>query len=96
MPVYEYQCQDCGHHVEKRQKFDEAPLRECPACGGGLEKLISLPAFSLKGGGWFAEGYNSQGANKDGSNASKPAGKAADAGCSSGGDCSSCPAAANS
>ncbi len=53
MPMYEYRCQSCNHQYELRQKFSDPPARECPQCGGAVEKLISQSAFSLKGGGWF-------------------------------------------
>lgn len=59
MPLYEYQCSQCGKRVEKRQKFADAPLTECPFCGGPLKKLISAPAVQFKGGGWYADGYGS-------------------------------------
>jgi putative FmdB family regulatory protein len=57
MPIYEYQCAACGQIVERWQKVSEAPLTECPACGGSLSKLISSCAFHLKGGGWYVTDY---------------------------------------
>jgi predicted nucleic acid-binding Zn ribbon protein len=34
---------------------------ECPRCGGGpIQKMISRTNFSLKGGGWYNEGYGSK------------------------------------
>lgn len=58
MPVYEYQCKACGDQFELRRKFSDAPVNECPKCGGEVTKLISSTGgFSLKGGGWHAEGY---------------------------------------
>jgi putative FmdB family regulatory protein len=57
MPMYEYNCEKCNHQFELRQKFSDQPARECPKCGGKVEKMISASAFSLKGSGWFAEGY---------------------------------------
>ncbi len=60
MPMYEYQCAQCGRRTEKRQKFSDAPLTECPFCGGSLKKLISAPAVQFKGGGWYADGYGSK------------------------------------
>ena len=58
MPIYEYQCAACGRVVEKWQKISEAPLTTCPACGGGLSKLISSCAFHLKGSGWYVTDYS--------------------------------------
>ena len=54
MPIYEYECKDCGHRFEALQKISDRPLTECPACGRGeVSKLISAAAFRLKGGGWY-------------------------------------------
>ncbi len=54
MPIYEYECQDCGHHMDALQKVSDAPLTECPACGtDGLSRLVSAPRFRLKGSGWY-------------------------------------------
>ncbi len=58
MPIYEYQCADCGQIVERWQKISEEPLTTCPACGGGLSKLISSCAFHLKGSGWYVTDYS--------------------------------------
>jgi putative FmdB family regulatory protein len=57
MPLYEYECTQCKRHTEKIQKFSDAEITECPHCGGKLERVISAPAISFKGGGWFADGY---------------------------------------
>lgn len=54
MPIYEYQCQDCGHELEKLQKMSDAPLKECPACEQPhLVKKVSAAGFRLKGTGWY-------------------------------------------
>jgi putative FmdB family regulatory protein len=68
MPIYEYGCESCGHQLEVQQRFSDAPLKTCPACGkDALEKLISAAAFHLKGGGWYRDGYGSgQGSSKSG------------------------------
>lgn len=57
MPLYEYQCQACGHRFEKIQKFSDAPLTTCPACGGAVEKLLSSPAIQFKGSGFYLTDY---------------------------------------
>ena len=54
MPIYEYQCQECGHLFDALQKMSDEPLTECPDCGEpALRKLLSAPNFRLKGGGWY-------------------------------------------
>jgi putative FmdB family regulatory protein len=54
MPIYEYQCDQCGHQLEVIQKISDAALRECPQCKQpALRKLVSAAGFRLKGGGWY-------------------------------------------
>jgi putative FmdB family regulatory protein len=54
MPIYEYQCQECGHELEAIQRLADDPLTECPACAKpGLKKRVSAPSFRLSGGGWY-------------------------------------------
>lgn len=60
MPIYEYQCQSCGHKFEKIQKISDDPLKDCPSCEKSeLKKLISAAAFRLKGGGWYETDFKS-------------------------------------
>jgi|SRR5271155_1831942 len=57
MPLYEYECTACHQHTEKIQKFSDPEITACPHCGGKLERVVSAPAISFKGGGWYADGY---------------------------------------
>jgi len=58
MPIYEYECLACQHKLDSLQKVDEAPLVDCPACGGAsLQKIISAASFQLKGTGWYATDF---------------------------------------
>ena len=57
MPIYEYECEQCGHIEEALQKFSDGPLTVCPKCSGSLQKLISHSAFHLKGSGWYVTDY---------------------------------------
>ena len=57
MPIYEYECDKCGKVSEEFQKFSDAPLKKCRACGGKVHKLMSLNAFHLKGSGWYVTDY---------------------------------------
>ena len=61
MPLYEYECDACGHRFEVIQKFSDAPIDKCPACGSTVHKLQSAPAFHLKGTGWYATDYAKSG-----------------------------------
>lgn len=71
MPIYEYGCTKCGHHLEVMQKMSDKPLTRCPECKGKLEKQFSQTSFQLKGGGWYVTDYA-----KSGSTASKTEKKA--------------------
>jgi putative FmdB family regulatory protein len=54
MPIYEYQCQSCGHELEKIQRMSDAHLTDCPDCGKPeLQRKVSAAGFRLKGGGWY-------------------------------------------
>ena len=60
MPIYEYECQKCGHTLEALQKFSDKPLRECPECGKHqLKRLVSAPLFRLTGSGWYETDFKS-------------------------------------
>jgi putative FmdB family regulatory protein len=65
MPIYEYQCQKCHHHLEALQKMSDKPLRECPECGKHtLLRLMSAPMFRLAGSGWYETDFKSDQENK--------------------------------
>lgn len=61
MPIYEYECQQCGHRHEALQKISEDPLTDCPACNkSALKKLISAAGFRLSGSGWYETDFKSK------------------------------------
>ena len=68
MPIYEYECTECGRHTEAMQNFSDPPLSECELCHGEMKKLISQSSFHLKGTGWYVTDY----ASKNGRNQGKP------------------------
>ena len=80
MPIYDYECRNCGHVFDVLQKMNDDPLSECPECGQpDLRKLLSAPNFHLKGSGWYATDFKP---DKKPSSAESPDGgsKAADGG----------------
>ncbi len=76
MPLYEYQCNDCGTVSEEIQRMSDPPLTTCRECGGHLKKLLSAPAFQFKGTGWYVTDY----ADKGSDGKPKDADKSADSG----------------
>jgi putative FmdB family regulatory protein len=62
MPLYEYRCSSCGHQQEFLQKWSDAPLTVCTACGKEtFSKLLSAAGFHLKGSGWYATDFKNSG-----------------------------------
>ena len=58
MPLYEYVCESCQNDFEKLVRLSD-PVPPCPECGAeDVKKKISASAFSLKGGGWYKDGYS--------------------------------------
>ncbi len=78
MPLYEYECEACGHRFETIRKFSDAPLETCPKCGGAVHKLQSAPAFHLKGSGWYITDYARKDQGGAASGKDKPAGESSD------------------
>src|SRR6266852_4859669 len=54
MPLYEYGCSTCRARLERRQRFDEEPLRLCPNCGGSLARILQPVGIVFKGSGWYS------------------------------------------
>lgn len=71
MPLYEYECDTCGHRVEVIQKYVDAPPAACPKCGGPVHKLFSSPAIQFKGSGFYITDYARAGKSEDTSGAGK-------------------------
>jgi putative FmdB family regulatory protein len=79
MPVYEYECSACGGRFEALQKFSDSVLTECRLCKvGRVRKVLSPPAFVLKGSGWYVTDYPSADRKKS-AEAEKPASSSPDA-----------------
>jgi len=96
MPIYEYECDKCGEHLEVLQKMTDKPLSKCSKCRGKVRKVVSRSSFQLKGGGWYLTDYSRKGGGGDGASTkseskseSKSEPTPAPAACGSGG-CGSC------
>jgi len=57
MPLYEYECDACGHRFEVIQKFSDPLADACPKCAGAVHKLFSSPAIQFKGSGFYITDY---------------------------------------
>lgn len=68
MPTYVYGC-SAGHEHEVIQRITEPALTACvklvgepgkvKPCGAPCSRILQPANFSLKGGGWFKDGYSS-------------------------------------
>ena len=80
MPIYEYQCKNCGEKTELLQKISDKPATTCPHCQKDtLTRLVSAAGFQLKGTGWYVTDFRDK--NKpspQGTNKSKPTNDKAD------------------
>src|SRR2546422_6020646 len=59
MPIYGYHCGRCSHEFEVRQSMSDAPLTDCPECGGELRKLLYPVGVQFKGSGFYKTDYRS-------------------------------------
>jgi putative FmdB family regulatory protein len=71
MPLYEYECEKCGHRFERIQKFSDPLIDTCPTCGGPVRKLLSSPAIQFKGSGWYITDYPKKGGGADSAKSSQ-------------------------
>lgn len=53
MPIYEYACDSCGHKFERRQRFSDEPIAECPTCGAHVHRVLYPAGIIFKGSGWY-------------------------------------------
>ena len=62
MPIYEYQCEQCGTRFEEIQQMSDPNVEQCPNCGKGpVRRLLSSPAIQFKGSGWYVTDYAGKG-----------------------------------
>lgn len=67
MPIYEYECLTCGTTFDKRQRFSDLPLADCPNGHPETRRLLSAPAIVFKGSGFY---INDSKSTKNGVNGS--------------------------
>jgi putative FmdB family regulatory protein len=60
MPVYTYQCENCGVRFDQQQRFSDPPLTRCPECSKRtLRKVYTPVGIVFKGSGFYATDHKS-------------------------------------
>jgi len=60
MPVYTYQCGNCGVRFDQQQRFSDPPLTRCPECSKKtLRKVYTPVGIVFKGSGFYATDHKS-------------------------------------
>ena len=54
MPLYQYQCAECGVRFERVQHYDDPPVAVCPECEGKVHRLIGPVGVVFKGQGFYS------------------------------------------
>lgn len=57
MPIYEYECEICRQRFERLQRLSDPWVTACPACGGSVHRVFSVPALQFKGKGFYVTDY---------------------------------------
>jgi putative FmdB family regulatory protein len=53
MPIYVYECTECGLHFERHQRISDDPLQVCPDCAGQVQRVIQPIRVIFKGSGFY-------------------------------------------
>ena len=65
MPIYAFQCAECGHSFDRLQKMSDPDPERCPACGAAsVKRQLTAPAFRLAGSGWYETDFKKDGDKK--------------------------------
>ncbi len=81
MPIYAFQCTQCGHSFDRLQKLSDPDPDTCPDCGAhAIKRQLTAPAFRLSGSGWYETDFKKDGDRKrnlaEGGEGAKPAAEA--------------------
>lgn len=82
MPIYAFECADCGHDFDRLQKLSDPDPEACPACGAkAVRRCVTAPSFRLAGSGWYETDFKKDGKRNlaekgEGAGATKGAAKA--------------------
>lgn len=76
MPIFAYRCNACGFEKDVLQKRADPPLDTCPSCStAAFQRVLTAPAFQLKGSGWYVTDFRDNGKSKSGAEAPDKADK---------------------
>lgn len=83
MPIYGFECPDCGHTFDRLQKLSDPDPTTCPSCSAdNVRRQVTAPAFRLAGSGWYETDFKKDGDRKrnladsgDGAGKADPASK---------------------
>ena len=65
MPIYEFECTDCGERFERLQKLSDPDPTDLPECGKPrVKRRLTAPAFRLAGSGWYETDFKKDGDRK--------------------------------
>jgi len=65
MPIYEFECGDCGKRFDRLQKLSDPDPTDCPSCGlASVRRRITAPSFRLAGSGWYETDFKKDGDKK--------------------------------
>lgn len=61
MPIYEYECLECGVHFDRLQRFGAPDPRTCPQGHSRVQRLLGQPAIIFKGSGFYITDHGRNG-----------------------------------
>ena len=62
MPIYAFECAECGHDFDRLQKLSDPDPDACPECGAAaVKRRLTAPAFRLSGSGWYETDFKKEG-----------------------------------
>jgi putative FmdB family regulatory protein len=61
MPIYEYECLECGIRFDRLLRFSDPQPETCPRGHGQVHRLLSQPAIIFKGSGFYVTDHGRNG-----------------------------------
>jgi putative FmdB family regulatory protein len=69
MPIYEYECSECSWRFEKKQRFHDEAVADCPKCQSKSKRIMVPSQIIFKGSGFYVNDYPK---SSSGGSSSKP------------------------